>query len=41
MANWEERLKNIKGIAFDVDGVFTDGSIFVDGNGDLLRVQNA
>ena len=41
MANWDERLKNIKGIAFDVDGVFTDGSIFVDGNGDLLRVQNA
>lgn len=33
--------KNIKAFAFDVDGVFTDGSVLALPNGDLLRTFNA
>ena len=29
MSNYKTKLKDIKGFAFDVDGVFTDGSVFV------------
>ena len=34
-------LKDIKAFAFDVDGVFTDGSVLALPNGDLLRTFNA
>ena len=36
--NYKEKLKKIKNFVFDVDGVFTDGSIVVDSNGNELRV---
>ena len=34
----QERLLRIKAIAFDIDGVMTDGGILALSNGDLLRV---
>lgn len=34
-------LKNIKAFAFDIDGVFTDGGIFCDLEGQLFRIFNA
>lgn len=37
----EERLKKIKAVAFDIDGVFTDGGILAMPDGDLLRVFDA
>ena len=36
--NYKEKLKEIKNFVFDVDGVFTDGSIVVDSNGNELRI---
>ena len=36
--NYKEKLKKIKNFVFDVDGVFTDGSIVVDSNGNELRI---
>lgn len=33
--------KDIKAFAFDVDGVFTDGSLLATPDGDLLRIFNA
>lgn len=33
--------QNIKGFAFDIDGVFTDGGILATPEGDLLRVFNS
>src|SRR5574344_717022 len=41
MTNYKVKLAEIKAMAFDVDGVFTDGSILTLDNGDLLRIQNA
>ena len=41
MSNYKTKLKDIKGFAFDVDGVFTDGSVLVAPDGDLLRIHNA
>jgi Low specificity phosphatase (HAD superfamily) len=41
MENYKVKLNSIKGMAFDVDGVFTDGSILTLENGELLRIQNA
>ena len=41
MSNYKTKLKDIKGFAFDVDGVFTDGSVLVASDGDLLRIHNA
>lgn len=41
MSNYKVKLKNIKAFAFDVDGVFTDGSVLATDSGDLLRVHNA
>ena len=38
--SYKEKLKNIKNFVFDVDGVFTDGSIIVDNNGNEFRVFN-
>jgi len=34
----EDRLRRIKAIAFDIDGVMTDGSIIAMPDGDLLRI---
>jgi len=36
-----EALKDIKSFIFDVDGVFTDGSLLVTENDELLRTMNA
>ncbi len=36
--NLEEAWKKIRGFAFDVDGVLTDGGVFADSNDDLYRV---
>lgn len=42
MSNYKVKLKNIKAFAFDVDGVFTDGSIIcLPETGDLVRTFNA
>ena len=35
-----EKLKNIRGFVFDVDGVFTDGSIVLMPGGNMCRVMN-
>jgi 3-deoxy-D-manno-octulosonate 8-phosphate phosphatase (KDO 8-P phosphatase) len=32
-----EKLKNIRAFVFDVDGVFTDGKVWITGSGELLR----
>lgn len=37
----EETLRNIKAFVFDVDGVFTDGGILADVNGELYRTFDA
>ena len=37
MGNVLEKFKEIRAFAFDVDGVFTDGQILLDGNGAWLR----
>ncbi|MDR1552441.1 MAG: HAD-IIIA family hydrolase [Prevotellaceae bacterium] len=41
MSNYKINLHKIKAFAFDVDGVFTDGSLLVDNNGYFLRIYNA
>ncbi len=41
MTNYKTKLSGIKAFAFDVDGVFTDGTVLATDNGDLLRVHNA
>jgi 3-deoxy-D-manno-octulosonate 8-phosphate phosphatase (KDO 8-P phosphatase) len=41
MSNYKIHLHKIKAFAFDVDGVFTDGSLFVDNDGRFLRIYNA
>ena len=40
MGKFKEKLKNIKAFAFDVDGVWTNGFIYVDGNGLQMRTTN-
>lgn len=35
--SYKELLADITTFVFDVDGVFTDGSLLIDGNGELLR----
>ncbi|HAN18706.1 MAG: 3-deoxy-D-manno-octulosonate 8-phosphate phosphatase [Bacteroidetes bacterium GWC2_33_15] len=37
MANYKEKLKNIKAFIFDVDGVFTDGKIYLEPGGEFVR----
>ena len=37
----EERLKNIKAFLFDVDGVFTDGGLLADLQGEFYRTFNS
>lgn len=39
MTNYKEKFKNIKALVFDVDGVFTDGSVILDQNGELQRTM--
>jgi 3-deoxy-D-manno-octulosonate 8-phosphate phosphatase (KDO 8-P phosphatase) len=41
MSNYKVKLSGIKAFAFDVDGVFTDGTVIATENGDLLRSHNA
>ena len=41
MSNYKTKLHQIKAIAFDVDGVFTDGTVLVTESGDLLRAHQA
>lgn len=41
MSNYKVKLSNIKAFAFDVDGVFTDGSVLVTEEGGFLRIHNA
>jgi 3-deoxy-D-manno-octulosonate 8-phosphate phosphatase (KDO 8-P phosphatase) len=40
MKNFKEELKNIQNFVFDVDGVFTDGSILIHEDGSMLRTMN-
>jgi len=40
MANFKEDLRNIKAFVFDVDGVFTDGQIYLDPSGEFVRSVN-
>lgn len=35
-----EKLKDIESFIFDIDGVFTDGSVIVQDDGSLLRMMN-
>ena len=41
MSNYKVKLHKIKAFAFDVDGVFTDGSVMCFPDGDLIRTYNA
>ena len=38
--NFKQKLNHVKVLIFDVDGVFTDGSILLQENGDQLRTFN-
>ena len=38
--SYKERLKNIKAFVLDVDGVFTDGSVYLLPEGNMCRVMN-
>ena len=37
MANFKEKLNQIKAFVFDVDGVFTDGKIYLEPGGEFVR----
>ncbi|MFV0236978.1 MAG: hypothetical protein ACK5HU_00380 [Flavobacteriales bacterium] len=39
--NYKEKLKEIKALVFDCDGVFTDGTFFLHADGYLARRFNA
>ena len=41
MSNYKTKLHQIKALVFDVDGVFTDGTVLVTESGDLLRAHYA
>lgn len=41
MSNYKVKLAKIRAFAFDVDGVFTDGTVLATDSGDLLRSHNA
>ena len=41
MSNYKTKLANIKAFAFDVDGVFTDGSVLCPPSGELIRVYDS
>ncbi len=38
--SYKEYLKHITTFIFDVDGVFTDGTIMIDANGEMLRTMH-
>lgn len=38
--SYKQKLKNIKAFVFDVDGVFTDGSVYLLPGGNMCRVMN-
>ncbi len=38
--SYKEKLKNINAFVFDVDGVFTDGSVYLLPGGSMCRVMN-
>jgi 3-deoxy-D-manno-octulosonate 8-phosphate phosphatase (KDO 8-P phosphatase) len=38
--NFKEKLHSVKAFAFDVDGVFTDGTVIIHPSGELLRTSN-
>jgi 3-deoxy-D-manno-octulosonate 8-phosphate phosphatase (KDO 8-P phosphatase) len=38
--NFKQDLLNIKAFAFDVDGVFTNGTVFLQPEGEFLRMMN-
>ncbi len=38
--NFKERLRNVKAMVFDVDGVLTDGKLLLMPDGELVRVMN-
>ncbi|MFT4683403.1 MAG: 3-deoxy-D-manno-octulosonate 8-phosphate phosphatase (KDO 8-P phosphatase) [Flavobacteriales bacterium] len=38
--NYKTTLKEIKTFVFDIDGVFTDGVVIIDSNGEQLRTAN-
>lgn len=38
--SYKSKLKNIKAFVFDVDGVFTDGSVYLLPGGNMCRVMN-
>ncbi|MGB4534981.1 MAG: 3-deoxy-D-manno-octulosonate 8-phosphate phosphatase, partial [Tenuifilaceae bacterium] len=40
MKNFKEQLHHVKAFAFDVDGVFTDGTVLIHPSGELLRTSN-
>ncbi len=40
MSNYKEDLRNVKAFVFDVDGVFTNGNIFLDPGGEFIRMMN-
>ena len=40
MKIFKEELKHIRNFIFDVDGVFTDGSILIHEDGSMLRTMN-
>ena len=40
MSNFKENLSRVKAFAFDVDGVFSNGSIFLYPDGDIIRSMN-
>jgi 3-deoxy-D-manno-octulosonate 8-phosphate phosphatase (KDO 8-P phosphatase) len=40
MSNYKEDLRSIKAFIFDVDGVLTNGSIFLDPGGEFIRTTN-
>ena len=40
MTNFKETLRNVKAFIFDVDGVFTDGTVYLDPSGEMVRSMN-
>ena len=40
MKIFKEELKHIRNFIFDIDGVFTDGSILIHEDGSMLRTMN-
>ena len=40
MPNVKELFSKVKGLAFDVDGVLTDGSVLLHPGGDMMRAMN-